>query len=210
MNSFTKPSGKETLLLLSILIQVKLVYPPFPQTLPLVVPSVWLRCVLSALMIVDIGTGSGQWVIDVANQFPETRVYGIDLSTVHPPYIPSNAEFIVADIRSFSLPENSTDLIHPRSLVRIPVLTERLVNAGIRQDEWPEYMSNVLHMLKPGYGWAQFVEWAHPWPESDNNTLSLESPLSKVSPSSYIPLLMASICAFAKKVQGWNEPFIAW
>jgi ubiquinone/menaquinone biosynthesis C-methylase UbiE len=34
--------------------------------------------------ILDIGTGTGIWAIDIADQFPEAEVIGTDLSPIQP------------------------------------------------------------------------------------------------------------------------------
>lgn len=34
--------------------------------------------------VLDIGTGSGAWVIDVATQYPNVEVVGLDLAPVNP------------------------------------------------------------------------------------------------------------------------------
>ena len=63
----------------------------------------------------DVGTGSGRWVVEVAEQFPETRVCGIDISTVKRANVPENAEFIVRDLtKGLVFDSGSTDFAHSR------------------------------------------------------------------------------------------------
>lgn len=69
------------------------------------------------LIKVDIGTGSGKWVIEVAEQVPSARVVGLDLSPIQPTLVPSNAEFIVEDVtQGIGFSDASTDLVHSRYL----------------------------------------------------------------------------------------------
>jgi len=70
---------------------------------------------LQFLIPVDIGTGSGRWVVEVADEYPTARVIGFDLSPIQPSLVPSNAEFIVQDVNEgISLTDASTDLVHSR------------------------------------------------------------------------------------------------
>ena len=68
-----------------------------------------------ATNIVDLGTGSGAWCIEVADQFPNTFVRGIDLSPIQPTIVPNNCDFVVHDINE-GLPfdDCSIDLVQSR------------------------------------------------------------------------------------------------
>ena len=63
-----------------------------------------------------MGTGSGKWVIEVAEQYPSARVLGMDLSPAQPKQIPLNADFIVGDLtHNLEFDSGSTDLVNSRS-----------------------------------------------------------------------------------------------
>ncbi|UQC80159.1 uncharacterized protein CLUP02_05641 [Colletotrichum lupini] len=47
--------------------------------------------------VLDVGTGSGIWVLDFGDEHPESEVYGIDLSPTLPIYVPPNVKFEVDD-----------------------------------------------------------------------------------------------------------------
>ncbi|RAK73038.1 class I SAM-dependent methyltransferase [Aspergillus fijiensis CBS 313.89] len=47
--------------------------------------------------ILDIGTGSGIWAIEIASDFPEAEITGTDLSPVQPLEVPENVHFLVDD-----------------------------------------------------------------------------------------------------------------
>jgi len=67
------------------------------------------------LTVVDIGTGSGQWVIEVADQYPSAMVFGTDLSPIQPIMVPENAEFIITDSAyGLDFDTDSTDLVNSR------------------------------------------------------------------------------------------------
>jgi Methyltransferase domain len=65
--------------------------------------------------ILDVGTGSGAWCIEVADEYPTAMVRGIDLSPVQPNLVPDNCEFIVMDLtEGLEFDSGSQDLVHSR------------------------------------------------------------------------------------------------
>ena len=70
-------------------------------------------------MTVDVGTGPGTWVIDVAQTHPTATVIGVDLSPVQTTFYdtPDNAQFEVMDVTEGGLDrfhDSSIDLVHSR------------------------------------------------------------------------------------------------
>lgn len=47
--------------------------------------------------VLDIGTGTGTWAIDMGDEFPEAEIIGTDLSPVQPDLVPPNVRFFVED-----------------------------------------------------------------------------------------------------------------
>jgi ubiquinone/menaquinone biosynthesis C-methylase UbiE len=67
--------------------------------------------------ILDVGTGTGIWAIDFADEFPNTAVLGTDLSPIQPSLVPPNCRFEVDDCEDdWIYPENYFDYIHIRTL----------------------------------------------------------------------------------------------
>ncbi|KAI0780653.1 S-adenosyl-L-methionine-dependent methyltransferase [Trametes elegans] len=89
--------------------------------------------------ILDVGTGSGSWAIDMAKLFPHCNVVGVDLA---PPRVdgdlPPNCRFEIDDANlGFSHYRGTFDLIHARS-----------VSAGIR--DYPQFLEELAQALRPG------------------------------------------------------------
>ncbi|KIY43367.1 S-adenosyl-L-methionine-dependent methyltransferase [Fistulina hepatica ATCC 64428] len=87
----------------------------------------------------DVGTGCGSWVIDLADEFPHVKVFGADLAPIQPRVVPPNCLFEIVDFDSPNLPysDNYFDLIHGR-----------YIHTGIR--DYPRFVHSLARMLRPG------------------------------------------------------------
>ncbi|PYH74613.1 class I SAM-dependent methyltransferase [Aspergillus vadensis CBS 113365] len=117
--------------------------------------------------VLDCGHGAGSWAIQVAEEFPECEVIGVDIS---PHMIPDdddedfdvaeNLEFQVDDLnRPFTFPPKYFDLVN-----------SRMMATGIDGSRWSSYIQDIKRVLKPG-GWVQLVE-IYFNVQSDNGSLT--------------------------------------
>ncbi|KFY69222.1 hypothetical protein V496_00418 [Pseudogymnoascus sp. VKM F-4515 (FW-2607)] len=97
--------------------------------------------------VLDLGTGTGIWAIDMADNYPEAEVMGFDISLIQPQTIPPNLQFRRRDFEATwsGLAMDSYDLIHLRML------------AG-SISSYPELYANIFQHVKPDYGWIEHVE----------------------------------------------------
>ncbi|KAJ5907660.1 hypothetical protein N7495_000342 [Penicillium taxi] len=154
----------------------RLVFPPIPR----------LRRVL------DCGHGSASWAVDVAEQYPNCDVIGVDIAPqMTPDDVPENLwlqkgscrrdpglEIHIREAlkclpvddlnRRFTFPSNHFDLVH-----------SQLLATGIHRARWPSYIHDIVRVLKPG-GWIQMVE-IYFNVQSDNGSLTDQHALRRWS-----------------------------
>lgn len=75
----------------------------------------YLAPIASPKHVIDLGTGTGKWAIDFADQHEDAEVLGVDLSIVEDSTAP-NLRFIVDDICSEWTYSTKFDFVHSRSL----------------------------------------------------------------------------------------------
>ncbi|KAJ5085467.1 hypothetical protein N7532_010238 [Penicillium argentinense] len=97
--------------------------------------------------VLDIGTGTGIWAIDLADSYPSAEVIGTDLSPIQPSWVPPNLRFIVDDAESPWLFSASRpfDFIHARDL-------------GGAIADWSRLLQQAYRHLRPG-GWIELQEF---------------------------------------------------
>ncbi|TVY23017.1 Secondary metabolism regulator LAE1 [Lachnellula hyalina] len=116
--------------------------------------------------ILDLGTGTGIWAIDMCeSQYRNAEVQGVDLTQIQPEQIPPNLTFLQRDIEGawHGMGEESWDLIHMRML-----------NGCI--ENWRDIYTKIFRHLKPNFGWVEHVE-IDMLPRCDDGTLPLNSQL---------------------------------
>ncbi|KAJ4188377.1 hypothetical protein NW755_006535 [Fusarium falciforme] len=66
--------------------------------------------------VLDLGTGTGIWAMDFADEYPSADVRGTDLSPIQPKWTPPNCSFEVDDFEADWLYRHPFDFIHGREL----------------------------------------------------------------------------------------------
>jgi len=96
--------------------------------------------------VLDVGTGTGLWAIDFADQFPSATVIGTDISPIQPPWLPPNCRFEIDDATlDWTYAEGQFDFIHMRYLTgSIP--------------DWKKVYEQAYRCLKPG-GWLEHTDF---------------------------------------------------
>ncbi|EXK36189.1 hypothetical protein FOXG_13466 [Fusarium oxysporum f. sp. lycopersici 4287] len=106
----------------------------------------------------DIGTGTGIWAIDFADQFPGAKVVGTDISPIQPSWVPPNLEFHIDDCtQPWTFAPDSIDFVHMRYLF------------GSIKD-WSALFKEAFRTCRPG-GWVESHE-ASAMMESDDGTVT--------------------------------------
>lgn len=105
--------------------------------------------------ILDVGCGTGQWVREMAVQFPQANVVGLDL--LAPSSFtaegdgdwPGNSAFMPGDVvNGLPFADASFDFVHQRLLV-----------GALPASQWPAVVRELARVARPG-GWIELVEAA--------------------------------------------------
>ncbi|TGZ77498.1 methyltransferase domain-containing protein [Ascodesmis nigricans] len=111
--------------------------------------------------ILDCGTGTGIWALDMADKFPSAAVTGVDLSAIQPEWVFPNVKFEIDDLdQDWTFQEDYFDFIHVRQMF-----------TGIR--DYPGFLQQMYKHAKPG-GYFEFAESGFML-HSDDGTLTPET-----------------------------------
>ncbi|KAI9745843.1 MAG: hypothetical protein M1818_000524 [Claussenomyces sp. TS43310] len=124
-----------------------------------------LAPIVNPQSILDVGTGTGIWAIDMADKYPSAKVIGVDLSATQPDWIAPNCTFQVDDV---TLPwthrPSSYDFVHIR---------EMFGSIG----DWDAFFGEAYKTLKPG-GWLENAEHSV-LPVADDGTVGPDHVFTK-------------------------------
>jgi SAM-dependent methyltransferase len=103
--------------------------------------------------ILDVGTGTGIWAIDVADKYPSASVIGTDISDIQPEWVPPNCQFELDNANEDWTFQWEFDLIHCR-----------LLHGAVEENK---LIQQSFKALKRG-GWFEIKEFALPIRCNDN------------------------------------------
>lgn len=105
--------------------------------------------------ILDVGCGTGRWAMDMAQQFPQAKVVGVDLvppqseSAAEPSVEmrPANYSFTQANVlEGLPFADATYDFVH-----------QRLLYLAVPTAQWPGVIAELVRVTRPG-GWVEVVE----------------------------------------------------
>lgn len=97
--------------------------------------------------VLDVACGNGEWICEVARQYPEVEVYGLESNSSRVEYARavarvrglSNVEIIAGDMHAMRLPAEHFDLVHGRWLA-----------LDVPLGAWYYLLKDVVRLLRPG------------------------------------------------------------
>ncbi|CAO3615525.1 unnamed protein product [Cunninghamella blakesleeana] len=91
--------------------------------------------------ILDCGCGPGTWIMDVATEYPNCQLTGLDMCDLFPTSIrPVNVNFEVGNVlKGLPYPDNTFDFINFRFFILV-----------LRKYEWEIALKELYRVLKPG------------------------------------------------------------
>ena len=68
--------------------------------------------------ILDLGTGTGIWAVEMGDKHPDASITGVDISPIQPNWVPPCVKFEIDDLEDqWTWRENSYDLIHSSQML---------------------------------------------------------------------------------------------
>lgn len=102
----------------------------------------------TTITILDVGTGTGIWPIEMATLFPQAHILGVDVALSSLPHpLPPTCLFTQANIlHGLPFPDQQFNFTHQRLLV-----------AAIPAAYWPKTVQELVRVTRPG-GWIELLE----------------------------------------------------
>nr|CAG8552498.1 4133_t:CDS:2 [Entrophospora candida] len=98
--------------------------------------------------VLDIGCGTGTWILDLATEYKSTTFIGLDISQIFPQTVkPRNVSFIKYNVLDgLPFPDDCFDFVNQSFLA-----------SAFTVSQWPTILNEIIRVTKPG-GWIEFLE----------------------------------------------------
>jgi SAM-dependent methyltransferase len=99
-------------------------------------------------LMLDVGTGTGIWPIEMAALFPQAQIIGVDIDPApFKPETPDNCYLRVGNVLAgLPFPDALFGYTH-----------QRLMTAALTAENWPRAVRELVRVTRPG-GWVECVE----------------------------------------------------
>ncbi|ENH73035.1 hypothetical protein FOC1_g10009770 [Fusarium oxysporum f. sp. cubense race 1] len=150
--------------------------------------------------VLDLGTGTGIWAMDFADEHPEAEVIGVDLSPIQPSFIPPNVTFEIDDIEDEWTYSKPFDYIHSRFMTSCI-------------SDWKKYLTQCFQNLTPN-GYLELQE-ADLTIKSDDDTVKPDNALLNRFGRPYVDIpalvdVMTEIGFVDVKIERFRWPSNSW
>lgn len=121
--------------------------------------------------ILDVGTGTGIWVGEMARQYPQAHVVGVDIAaTSFKQDQPFNCSLMIGNVlERLPFSDKTFDYTHQRFLV-----------SAIPAARWPDVIRELVRVTTPG-GWIELLEINNAFQNPGPQTRSLSDWIVSVS-----------------------------
>ncbi|KAK4458068.1 Phosphoethanolamine N-methyltransferase [Cladorrhinum samala] len=138
--------------------------------------------------VLDLGTGTGIWPIELGDKYPDATFTGIDLSPIQPNLVPENVHFFIDDFEEEWVdPVNKYDYIHVRHTLH-SVQNPQLL-----------FQRAMQHLKPGGYLEIQEIEGR---PQADDGSISPSTPYAF---RDYITYMSAGLRAMGSEMNAIVE-----
>ncbi|KAF5695369.1 methyltransferase [Fusarium denticulatum] len=134
----------------------------------------------TAKRVLDVGTGTGIWAVEFADEHPHAEVFGIDIAPIQPDFVPPNCTFEIDDAEKEWTWTKPFDYIFVRLMVGSIADWDKLIRQCFEYTTPNSAIHSPLTTcsnLEPG-GWLEVIDPVFP-AKSEDGTLKPDSPLHR-------------------------------